>query len=88
MSDLTYKIKQSQTEPMRTGVMTSFNNLKEAQEGFRFVSFSLISPPSSSIDTESNPFLFRNALSFYPSYSAEEVSRSLSVPPALASDLV
>ena len=48
MSDLTYKIKQSQTEPLRTGVMTSFNNLAEVQAGFR------------------------NVLSFYPSYSAEE----------------
>lgn len=37
LSDLTYKIKQSQTEPMRTGVMTSFNSLSEAQAGFRNV---------------------------------------------------
>jgi acetyl-CoA carboxylase/biotin carboxylase 1 len=37
LSDLTYKIKQSQTEPMRTGVMTSFNSLAEAQAGFRNV---------------------------------------------------
>lgn len=37
MSDLTYKIKQSQTEPLRTGVMTSFNNLAEVQSGFRGV---------------------------------------------------
>lgn len=34
LSDLTYKIKQSQTEPLRAGVMTSFNSLKEVQDGF------------------------------------------------------
>jgi acetyl-CoA carboxylase/biotin carboxylase 1 len=37
MSDLTYKIKQSQTEPLRTGVMTSFNNLAELKAGFKGV---------------------------------------------------
>ena len=59
MSDLTYKIKQSQTEPMRTGVMTSFNNLKEAQEGFRSVYPSLFTIFSFLIDTDTNASLLQ-----------------------------
>lgn len=35
MSDLTYKIKHSQTEPLRTGAMTSFNSLEETNQGIK-----------------------------------------------------